>query len=154
MILTAGKFVPAPEGTHQGVLCDVVDIGEKENSYGQVKHFIKLVFQLDVDMENGKPFIVSQQFNATLHEKGALRKFLQAMRGKAFTPDELKEFESDDLLGTNAQISVIHAPGKNGGIYANISSVAPHNPKLGEPLEIRDYVRVQDRTEDTDSGKF
>lgn len=147
MLLKAGNFVPAPEGQWQAVLVDVVDMGEAENNYGQMKHNVKYVFQIDALMENGKPFIVSGRYNATLHEKGNLRKFLQAFRGKAFTPDELKGFDDEDLIGTNAQVNIIHNQGNNGAVYANIASIAPWNPRLGDEIQAVDYTRVKDREE-------
>lgn len=150
LILTAGNsgsrtFTPAPEGTHQAVLCDIVDLGEQENNFGQTKHFIRVVFQLEEAMENGKPYIVGQRFNATLHEKGALRKFIVASRGRQFSDEELAGFDIESLIGTNVQITVIHNKAENGNTYANIASVSPWNPKFGPELEVRDYTRKKDR---------
>lgn len=162
IIVSAGSFVPAPEGAWQAVLADVVDKGIEEVTFNNVKkeqHSIVLVFQLEELMDNGKPFAVTRKFNATLHERGALRKFLVAMRGKNFSPDELKEFDLEGLIGQNVSLNIVHNETPR-GTFANIAGVSPWNPKHGENLEVRDYVRVQDRAqEDTeytpeDDGKF
>jgi hypothetical protein len=157
-ILSAGTFVPAPEGQHQAILVDIIDLGELDDGFGGRKPFIKYVFQLAETMDNGKPYVVSSRFNATLHNKGKLRPFIQSMRGKTFTAEELKGFDDEELVGKNYSLNVIHNVGKNGGTYANIASVAPWNTKFGPEIEpSKDYVRAKDR-DDTftteDGGKF
>jgi len=157
-ILTAGTFVPAPAGQHQAVLVDIQDLGPLEDGFGGVKPFIKYVFQLAELMDNGKPYVVTQRFNATLHNKGKLRPFIQSMRGKQFTPEELKGFDDEELVGKNYSLNLIHNVGKNGGTYANIASIAPWNTKYGpEIAPSSDYVRAKDRDETfttEEGGKF
>jgi hypothetical protein len=147
-ILKAANFVPAPEGQHQAVLVDIQDLGMLEDNFGGIKPFVKYVFQIDELMENGKPFIVSQKFNATLHEKGKLRPFIVSLRGKSFTSEELKGFDDEVLVGGNYQLNIVHGTGSNGAVYANIASASPWNPKLGPEIEARDYVRLKDRPVD------
>jgi hypothetical protein len=157
-ILTAGTFVPAPPGAHQAVLVDIQDLGEMDDGFGGRKPFIKYVFQLAETMDNGKPYVVSQRFNATLHNKGKLRPFIQSMRGKPFTAEELKGFDDEELVGKNYLLNIIHNIGKNGGTYANIASASPWDTKFGPNIEpAKDYVRAKDR-DDTytteDGAKF
>ena len=159
-ILSAGNFVPAPEGQHQAVLVDIIDEGEKDNGFGGLTHYIKYVFQLDEEMENGKPYVVSRRFNATLHPKGKLKPFIQSMRGKAFTPEELKAFDDEVLVGGNYQVTIVHNV-TDKGTWANIEGVAPWNSKFGDTISGRDYVRAKDRKDEDkntftteDGGKF
>jgi hypothetical protein len=146
-ILTGSDFVPAPEGSHQAVLVDIQDLGEQDDGFGGTKHFIKYIFQLAELMESGKPYVVSQRFNATLHPKGKLKPFIQSMRGKAFTPEELKRFDDEELVGKNYLLTVVHNVGKNGGTYANVQMAAPWDTKFGAVIQPKDYVRAKDKTD-------
>lgn len=152
MKLSVGNFTPAPEGSHLGVLVDVIDLGPQPTKFG-TKPMVKFIYQIDEEMEDGKPFIVSGRFNATLQERASLRKHIQSLRGKAFTPAELVEFDPDELIGTNGILQVVHNVSDK-GTFANIDSIMPYDPRFGEKLEPRDYIRVQDReTFETEEGK-
>lgn len=156
-VLTAGNFVPTPEGTHQVVLVDIQELGMLDDGFGGQKPYIKYVFQTEEKMDSGKPYIVSRRFNATLHNKGHLRPFIQSMRGKVFTPDELKGFDDEELVGKNYSVVVVHNTGGNGATYANIQSIAPWNPKFGAEIEPLDYTRAKDRDDSfttEDGAKF
>jgi hypothetical protein len=128
-------------------------LGMLDDGFGGTKPYIKYVFQLAEKMEeSGKPFMVSRRFNATLHSKGHLKPFIQNMRGRAFTPDELKGFDDEELIGKNYQLNIIHKAGNNGAVYANIEGIAPWNTKFGPEIE-GDYVRAKDR-EDSEDAPF
>jgi hypothetical protein len=149
IIATAGDsktFAPAPAGLHQGVCVDVVDMGVLEVTYaGQTKkqHKVRLVWQLDENMEDGKPFIVQKRYTLSLHEKAALRKELESWRGKAFTREEEMGFDLERLIGVNCFLNVVHVT-KEGKTYANVASVVPL--KKGLPtISVKDYIRVKDR---------
>lgn len=139
----AKDFTPAPEGTHQGVCVDVVDLGEIETSFG-AKHTVEIYWQISEDMDNGKPFLVRRRYTASLHEKANLRKDLEAWRGKAFTEAELERFDLEALIGANCLISVIHKQGSKGGTFANVASLAPLMKSLPK-MPARDYIRKKDR---------
>lgn len=136
-------FTPAPEGTHQGVCVDVYDLGDVETQFG-VKHKVEISWQISERMENGKPFLVSKRYTASLHEKAALRHDLEAWRGKAFTEDELDRFDLENLLSVNCLISVIHKKGSKGGTFANVTNVAPLMKGLVK-MTAESYVRRKDR---------
>jgi hypothetical protein len=145
-----GNFVPAPDGQHIGVLADVVDLGEQPTKFGP-KHMVRLVYQIDENMvddageDTGKPFMVSGRFNATLAERASLRKHLEGLRGVKFTPEELEDFEIDDLIGTNGLLNIVHNKTEK-GTFANIDAVLPYNKKFGDKLEVApDFVRKKDQ---------
>jgi hypothetical protein len=144
MIITGNRnFTPAPEGQHLGVLVDVVDLGEQDTKFGK-KFMVKLIYQIDENMEDGKPFIVSGRFNATLADRSSLRKHIEGLRGAKFTKEELDGFDPDTLIGTNGLLNIVHNAGDK-GVFANIDAVLPYNPKFGDKLEPREYIRVKDR---------
>jgi hypothetical protein len=147
IIAKAGTgFTPAPGGTHAAVCVDVIDHGQVEVTYqgkAELKHKITIVWQIDENMENGKPFLVRRRYTCSLHEKAALRRDLESWRGRGFTDRELEAFDVEVVLSVGCLINVIHEQ-RNGSIYANVASVM-RLPKNMTPPTPRDYVRVCDR---------
>lgn len=143
---SGGNFIPAPAGTHAAVCVDVVDMGLLEVNFGgkkKTQHKIRLVWQIEEDMEDGKPFIVQKRYTLSLHEKAALRKDLESWRGRAFTSQELEGFDVEVLIGIPCLLNVIHAV-KDGSTYANVSAIMKLPKGMNAP-QPRDYVRVCDR---------
>ena len=142
-----GDYSPAPAGVHQAVCCDVVDLGIVESEWqGQKKtaHKVRIIWQLAELMEDGRPYTVSSRYTASLHEKARLRADLQSWRGRAFTAEELQQFDLEKLIGAGCLINVMHTS-RNGKTYADIAAIMPlaaRTPKL--PISAG-YVRVQDR---------
>lgn len=140
-------FTPHPEGQYRAVCCDVIDLGQVESRFEnkvKMKHKCRVVFQTEAKMEDGRPFLLyGAKLTVTLNEKGALRPFLESWRGKAFTADELKGVDLENLLGINAVVQVVHNV-VGDRTYANISAIM--KPMKGmEPLSVHDYVRFKDR---------
>lgn len=129
-----GDFTPVPMGTHFAVCDMVVDLGKQKISSPQfgesVKHQIYLRWQIpservtwkDGDVEKEGPAVIGKTYTLSLGEKANLRKDLQAWRGKAFTPDELRGFDVTCLAGIPAMVTVTHTD-KDGRTYANIASL-------------------------------
>jgi hypothetical protein len=150
IIAKAGaEFTPAPAGTHAAVCVDIIDIGMVLSEFKGVKknqHKIKIVWQIDEDQANGKPFTVSQRYTLSLHQKATLRRDLESWRGKPFSEEELKAFDLENLLGAGALLNVIHNH-REGSTYANVASVMRLMKGMATPAP-RDYVRVCDRPRD------
>jgi len=141
------NFTPAPEGSTLAVCVDVVDLGEVKTTWNNVEKIVpkvRLVFALSERMEDGRPFIASEQYTASLSEKANLRKVLETWRGRAFTADELKGFDVETVIGANAIVQIVHAQ-KGDRTYANIRGIikpVKGMPKMAIP---EGYVRVKDR---------
>lgn len=147
---SGGNFIPAPEGTHSAVCVDVVDLGLLEVKWKnetKIQHKVKVVWQIEEEMQDGKPFLVSKRYTLSLHEKAGLRKDLESWRGRAFSEEELKGFDVENLLNVPCLLNVVHN-GATGTIYANVSTIM-RLPKSMQPIKGRDYVRVQDREPDS-----
>jgi hypothetical protein len=145
-VKAGGNFQPAPAGTHAGVCVDVIDHGMMEVTYqGRTRqqHKITIAWQLDVDLPDGKPFLVRRRYTASLHEKSALRKDLESWRGRAFTNVELDGFNLEDLLNVGCFLNIVHRESGN-GTFANVASIM-RLPKNMTAPQARDYIRVQDR---------
>lgn len=140
---TMKDFVPAPDGEHNAVCVDVVDLGMVEGSWKGKKtlsHKLRIVWQLETKMENGKPFLVQQRYTASTAPQANLRLALAEWRGRDFTPEELNEFDLENIIGANCRLTVKHTA-KDGKIYANVTTL--FKPKI--KLTVQDYTRVQDR---------
>ena len=74
---------------------------------------------IEVDGER-KPRQLSRRFAVSTSKKSNLRKFLTSWRGKAFSDEELKSFDTDTLLGQTAMLQIVH---DESGEYANIDGV-------------------------------
>lgn len=128
------QFKTAPEGTYTAVCVDVVDLGMVESQWG-AKHRCRLVWELDeLDPDTGAPFMVRQDYTFTLSEKANLYRDLVAWRGRAFTPEELRGFDLESIIGKSCMLQVSHNIGSKGGTFANVSAVTAL-PKKSKPLE-------------------
>jgi len=145
------EFTPAPEGLHQAVCVDVIDLGLQENKWGK-KQMLRLSWQIEeINDKTSKRFMVGQQFTQSLHKKSRLRPLLEAWRGKKFTDEELQGFDPEVLIGVNCQVQVVHSLGTEGQVYANVQAVVPA-PRGAVKMRPENYVRVKDRTDEDNNG--
>jgi hypothetical protein len=122
---TGGDFTPAPEGTFVARCVQVIDLGTQYSDfYEKSAHKILLGWELPDELdEGGRPFMVWKRYTLSLNRKAALRKDLEAWRGKAFSEDELSGFDVPNILGTSCMINVVHTKGTNGAVFSNVNSV-------------------------------
>ena len=145
------NFTPCPEGLHQAVCVDVVDLGIQKGAYGE-KHKVEVRWQTEMENEEvARRFQLRKWYTLSLHEKASLRKDLECWRGRKFTEDELKGFDLEKLVGANCQLQVIHNITDDGKTYDNIQAIVPHTVKLPKiaPLE---YTREKDRAKPHGNG--
>ena len=144
-------YRPAPEGLHQGVCVDVMDLGMKDTPFGK-KHKVRFRWQLENrDPETGKRFSIQKDYTLSLHEQANLTKDLESWRGKRFTLEELNGFDLEVVIGANCQIQVVHNAGKEGQTWANVQTIVPINSKMTK-IHPEEYVREKDRTNGQDSA--
>jgi hypothetical protein len=146
------EWTAAPEGLHQAVCIDVVDLGLVPTPWGD-KSKVRIVWQLsEINPDTGKPFEVRRDFGLSLSEKAHLRGTLEAWRGRKFTKEELDGFDLERLIGANCQVQIIHNLSDEGRTYANVQAVVPPARNLPK-LHPQDYVRVKDRAKVQGNGK-
>lgn len=139
---TKKEYTPAPEGLHQAVCIDVVDLGIQKTQYGdQVKIEVRWVIE-EVDPKSGKQHMVLRRFTPSLHKKANLRGVLESWRGRKFTDEELKGFDIEKLIGANCQLQVCHNMSSEGDTYANVQAVVPMHKNAAKMAVPEDYVRV------------
>lgn len=129
IIATAGEsgtFTPAPEGVHQAVCADVVDLGMIQGFGGKLQRKIVIVWQIDETRDDDTRFLLFKRYTLSLNEKATLRKDLEAWRGRAFTRDEEMGFDVETVIGANCMLNVQHRQSQDGGkTYANVVSITP-----------------------------
>lgn len=110
------EFAQAPVGTTIGRCIKVIDIGTQRDEFEgktNIRRQCIVGWELpNILMEEGdhagQPFVVSKFYTASLNEKATLRAHLELWRGRAFTSDELKGFDSKNILGKPCMINVSH----------------------------------------------
>lgn len=146
------EFSPAPEGLHQAVCIDVIDLGLVKSQWGE-KHQVEIRWQLEaLDDQTGLPFMVLRRYTLSLNEKAKLRHHLEAWRGRKFTAAELEGFDLEKLIGVNCQIQVVHDLADDGRIWANVSAVVPLGKGMVKIVPSDTYVRVVDRGQASNGG--
>ena len=146
-------FTPAPEGLHQAVCVDVVELEPEEGTWkGKptgIKEKLRIVWQINEVMPTtGKRFIVGRKFTASLSEKAMLRKILDSWRGRKFTKEELAGFDMETIIGANGMVNVVHNVVDDGTVYANVDTVVPLVKGM-QKMQPEDYIRVRDRSGET-----
>lgn len=122
-----GNFEMPPSGPIAARCSKLIDLGTQESTYeGETKHQRKLLLSWELAelRTDGTPFVISRRFGLSLHEKAALRGFLQAWRGQPFSAEELAGFDLRRLLSAPCLLNVMHTQ-RNGKDYANIASISP-----------------------------
>jgi hypothetical protein len=152
MKITTNRFntEPVPDYTGKARCADVTPSHKQQGKFGEREVF-QLDFQLDLLKTDGSPhFVRSMYFTPSLHEKSNFRKFLRAWFGRDLTQAELDNFDTESLIGKQAQLVVVQEH-KDGKVYAKIVACTPD--KSGTPLQPwPKYVRVKDRPPKDASG--
>lgn len=140
-----------PEGQHAVTCCDVVDIGMVEVVWEGVtkqQHKIDVMFWLGKEDDDGKPYIANRRFTLTMSERGALRPFLEAWRGKPYTEGQaLQGIDVEKMVGVPAYIQIQN----NEKGYPRIVSVMGLPEGLEAP-STNGYTRLKDRGPVADDG--
>jgi hypothetical protein len=138
------KFTPCPEGLHQAVCVDVIDLGSVLTAWGD-KPKVRVIWQVEeIEAATNQRYEVRGMYTLSLSEKSNLRKHLESWRGKKFTPLELRGFDLEHLIGVNCQIQVIHNISDDGRTFANVQAIVPANPKAPKLIP-EGYTRQRDR---------
>lgn len=117
-------FELPPAGPVAGRCSRLIDLGSQPTDTRRLQRKLLISWELAEIRSDGTPFVISRRFGLSLHEKSALRGFLQAWRGRPFTQTELELFDLRKLIGAPALINIVHVE-RAGKKYANIASISP-----------------------------
>lgn len=136
-----GDFELTPEGTYIGRCFKIIDMGTQTTT-GQFgtksQRKVMIGWELlddEVKMKDGRPFVATQFYTASLHEKAQLRKDLEAWRGKKFTDEELEGFDLKNVAGAYCMLQVVHSADRQ---YANVNAIMSF--KGEKPKGVNDIV--------------
>lgn len=122
------KIPPVEPGVYIAVCVHSIDLGEQLCEYkdkgSSYNNQVQLVFELmgetvEIDGKQ-EPRTLSRTLNFSQSRNGGLRKFVQSWLGKTFSDEAFSEFDTNDLVGLAAQLSVILS---ETGEYANIDAI-------------------------------
>lgn len=105
-----GTFENPKPDTYVATCRQIIDLGTQDSDYQGVKsskHQVLVGWELDELMEDGRPFVVSKFYTASLNEKSNFRHDLASWRGRDFTADELAGFDPSAILGKSCQLGII-----------------------------------------------
>lgn len=112
---------PEP-GSYSAVCTRIIDLGTQTKRYKEdVKqvHQVLIAWELEAKMKDGRPFLASSRFTASIHKKATLGKFLEGWRGKAFTDEERNGFDLKTILGAPCLLTLVQ-----NGEYVNVTNAS------------------------------
>lgn len=145
---TGATFTPAPEGQHLAVAVDVINLGEKMESYmGQAAKAVPkvaIVYQIDeTNPDTGKRFEIAVEKTLAMGQTAGLRKWLGNWRGKQYSDEEARNTGAPlhKLVGVQCLLTVEHKTSKNGRLYAFASNISPKPRAMTGDILALDYSR-------------
>jgi len=124
-----GDFETTPAGNHIARIYSIVDIGEQEyvDPHGKSKIQRKVVYGFELVnelMQDGRPFVASKFYTASLHDKAALTADLNSLRGKAMSEADKEKFDDKALLELPCMVNIVHKEKRGGGISASVQGLS------------------------------
>jgi hypothetical protein len=128
-----GSGTLAPAGSHPARCFQIIDMGTHtdDGAFGvQTNRKIRFSWELPDELhvfdekKGPQPFSVHRMVNFVIAPRSNFQKMLESWRGRAFTEEELENFEIKKVLGATCMITVVHTV-KTGATYANVDSVVP-----------------------------
>lgn len=122
------SFTPAPAGAHTAVCIGFVDMGTQPSFYedGKPAHKVRITWELDEQMDDGRPFTISKTYTWSMNDRATLRSHLESWRGRPFKKEDFgpNGFDTKNLLLKPCTLTVQHKD-VNGQERALVAGVAP-----------------------------
>lgn len=135
----SGSFEEVDTGTYLAICYQLVDLGTREEEFeGEKKRRRTLLVGFEFPhelMDDGRPYIHSEFYTFSFHERAKLRQHLESWRGKPFEDSDFDEedgFRMERLLGKQCMLTLMR--GKNAK-RNKASSITPIPKGTGNPAE-------------------
>ena len=141
-----GDFETTPAGNHIARIYSIVDIGDQSYTdphSGKVTNNRKVVYSFELvneKMADGRPFVVSKFYTASLHEKATLLADLNSLRGVKMTQEDKHKFADQALLAIPCMVNVVHAEKQGGGVQAKVSGLSAVPKGMQVPDQVNQLV--------------
>lgn len=146
---TDAQFTPHAEGQYVGQCVDVIDLGQKVESFpgtpDKLAQKCALVFRTGERNEQTSEFIdIAREFTVSMGDLANLRKFLEQWRGKPYTPAQVADgVPIDKLTGQHGLLTVAHKTSGKGRTYANITACVGIPKQMASAVtDYTDYKRA------------
>lgn len=136
---TSKTYKVAPAGTHQAVCVNVARLGELWSKFTS-EYVPKVSITWAIYGEDGEVYYLSKWYTASLNEKSKLRHDLTTWRGRPFTPEELRGFRLNDVVGANCFLSVVHETTDDGSTKAKVAGISALPSKVAKISPPEEYV--------------
>ena len=150
-----GSGAIPPAGSHPARCYQIIDMGThtEDGAFGittnrKIRFSWELPDELHVfdEAKGPQPFAVHRMVNFVLGPRSNFQKMLESWRGRAFTEDELENFEIKKVLGATCMVAVVHAV-RTTQTYANVDSVSPLPAKwkaiMAAPVNTPVYYEIE-----------
>lgn len=146
----SNNIEPIPVGMHAANCIAVIDLGTHESEWkGETKNKREVIILWEIPSErinyekDGKeqnlPRVINKRYTASIGDKSNLGADLRNWRGRAFTAEEQKCFELQNILGAPCLLNICHRE-SNGNTFANVSSVSPLMKGQAAPEKESEHV--------------
>jgi hypothetical protein len=154
------EFEQPPEGPTVGRCVRIIDLGTQDETYqGKAKKQRKTMIGWELParlMEDGRPFLISKIYTASLNERATLRSDLENWRGKDLSEEEAANFDERRLLGKVCLLGIVY----NEKNKAKVSSIMPiprngdGTPSMQVPPQVNDSLHLSLEPEAFDRGAY
>jgi hypothetical protein len=151
--MTSSNFEQVEPGTHAARLIRIIDLGTQESTFnGQDTTARRVLFAFELvnePMSDGRPFMVSRTDRASLHEKSALRRDLEAWSGRMISREQERSFDIRSLLGKAVQVTVAETETGKRKVTALAGVVRGMNVPVAQNAELYFALDPDEFNEDT-----
>jgi hypothetical protein len=131
-------------GIFIGTVADVVELYGIQTKFGP-KNKVRIVWILDKNNSQGKPYHAVLQKNATMHENGALFKAVRAILGANPPITQNTEQLAALILGKSSQLFIMKEKNEQGKEFSNIKGINALPAGVVPPVVPADFVRAKDK---------
>jgi hypothetical protein len=131
-------------GIFIGTVADVVELYGIKTKFGD-KNKVRIVWILDKNNSQGKPYHAVLQKNATMHEKGDLFKAVRAILGTNPPITQNTEQLASLIIGKANQLFIMKEKNEQGKEFSNIKGINALPPGAVVPAIPADFVRAKDK---------
>ena len=131
-----------PARVYSACITGIYNVGRQWNNFNKEwKPQLKIKFELDALNKNGKPFVVYQDYTASMDARANLRGLVHNLEGRDLTDVEASSYSVGKILGKCCQIQIGHKLKQDGLPKYVIKGIMPSEKEFtpAVPLEKWDF---------------